>query len=150
MGDLYVMIGISGSGKSYTARQIAEKIPHTIVVSTDAIRKEKWGDESDQREPQLIFKIAYSNTSAYLAEGFNVVFDSTALEPKYRKSLKEIAGKHKIHAVYMDVPVEKCIDNDKERDRTVGEKVIREQLGRLVKPTVDEGWNSIIVVKEDV
>lgn len=146
MGDLYIMIGPSGSGKSTIASKIKESTPHSIIVSTDAIRKEKWGDAGDQREPQTIFRIAYSNTERYLKEGYNVIFDSTALKPKYRKNLREIAGNRKTFAVYVNTEMNQCIENDKARDRVVGEAEIRAQFGRLVKPTVDEGFDAILVV----
>lgn len=148
MGDLYIMIGPSGSGKSTIASKIKESIPHSIIVSTDAIREEKWGNAGDQREPQVIFRIAYSNTEQYLKEGYNVIFDSTALKSKYRKNLREIANGHKIFAVFVNTPMDQCIENDKGRDRVVGEAEIRAQFGRLVKPTVDEGFDAILVVNQ--
>ena len=140
MGDLWVTIGISGSGKSYLSEQLKECFPNTVIVSTDAIRKRKWGDENDQREPEKVFADAYKDTETYLAEGFNVVFDSTALKPKYRKKLIDIAGKHPVHAIFFDIDVDTCINNDKERGerggRTVGADLIKDQKSRLIVPSV--------------
>lgn len=45
---LWVMVGLSGSGKSSVAKEIAENNPNTIIVSLDNIREELTGKVEDQ------------------------------------------------------------------------------------------------------
>lgn len=40
---LYIMIGLSGSGKFSIAKEIAKTSENTIIVSSDAIREELTG-----------------------------------------------------------------------------------------------------------
>lgn len=46
MPMFYMMVGLPGSGKSFTA----ESIPNAVVHSSDAIRAEVLGDENDQTQ----------------------------------------------------------------------------------------------------
>ena len=40
MSNLYIMIGIPGSGKSTASQQILDKEPNTKVVSSDSLRED--------------------------------------------------------------------------------------------------------------
>lgn len=52
MPMFYMMVGLPGSGKSFTA----ESIPNAVVHSSDAIRAEVLGDENDQTQQDLVFQ----------------------------------------------------------------------------------------------
>ena len=52
---LYIMCGLSGSGKSTIATQIANENPNTVIVSSDAIREELTGNENDQSKNEDVF-----------------------------------------------------------------------------------------------
>ena len=71
---LYVMCGISGSGKSTYAKTLKMSIPNTEIVSTDEIREELFGSASVQKEPKKVFQIAYDWTRRLLEQRKNVVF----------------------------------------------------------------------------
>ena len=58
MPKLYVMCGISGSGKSTYAKSIQSSARNrTIIVSNDELRTMLYGNASDQTETELIFNI---------------------------------------------------------------------------------------------
>ena len=44
---LWVMVGLSGSGKSSVAKEIAKNNSNTVIVSSDSIREELTGDYED-------------------------------------------------------------------------------------------------------
>lgn len=54
MPTFYMMCGLPGSGKSTQAKKMAEKL-NASIFSSDAIRKEKYGDEAIQGNPNKIF-----------------------------------------------------------------------------------------------
>ena len=54
MPTLTLMIGCPGSGKSTIAKKMAQNTG-AVIVSTDAIRGELFGDENCQMNPRLVF-----------------------------------------------------------------------------------------------
>ena len=68
MSDLIMLVGVSYSGKSFYAEQLAKQTG-AIIVSSDAIRGELWGDENDQRNPAKVFEVVHSRIHNLLKEG---------------------------------------------------------------------------------
>lgn len=52
---IWIMCGLSGSGKSTIAAQIANENPNTIIVSSDAIREELTGNENESIKKRRCF-----------------------------------------------------------------------------------------------
>ena len=52
---LIILCGIPGSGKTTYAKKYIENNANTIHLSSDAIRKELYGDESVQGNPGEVF-----------------------------------------------------------------------------------------------
>ena len=84
---LYIMCGLSGSGKSTIATQIANKNPNTIIVSSDAIREELTGNYEDQEHNEEVFKIFYDRIRKNLENKKNVIADATNLTMKSRRAI---------------------------------------------------------------
>ena len=84
---LYIMCGLSGSGKSTIATQITNENPNTVIVSSDAIREELTGNENDQSKNEDVFKIFHKRIREYLIKGINVIADATNLTMKSRRAI---------------------------------------------------------------
>ena len=56
MAKFIMLIGLPGSGKSYIAEKTKAKMKSVLVVSSDEIRKELFGDENDQQNPEKVFE----------------------------------------------------------------------------------------------
>ena len=78
MGNFILVMGLSGSGKSYWISDIVEE-GNTIILSSDALRKEFYGDERIQDNPAFIFEQMRIRTLQALKEGKNVAYDATNL-----------------------------------------------------------------------
>lgn len=55
MGNFILVMGLSGSGKSYWTNNVAED-EGMVILSSDALRKEYYGDERIQDNPAFIFE----------------------------------------------------------------------------------------------
>lgn len=138
----YVMCGVSGSGKSYWANELKDE--KTIIVSTDGIRKELFGDESIQENPKRVFEIAYERIRNNLAQGKNVVFDAMNLRGRDRFALiSRFDNMAHMICLVTGNDYEKAIENQRRRDRQVPDEVVRAQCKRFHMPTMDEGWEEI-------
>jgi uncharacterized protein len=93
--------GLSGSGKSTIARQLAPALgPGTVVLSTDVIRKRLHGVSPETTLPKSAYTGAVSGETygvlfadaAALAAGQTLVADATFVRPQDRDTIADIAA----------------------------------------------------------
>lgn len=91
-----------------------------------------WGLE--QWQENMVTSICHTAARDALKRGEDCIIDATNLRPKYVREYRKIAeaagAEFHIHDVY--APLEVCIENDKKRDRQVGEQVIRDMFTRFM------------------
>lgn len=146
---LIILCGIPGSGKStYAIGYMINYPEQTIYLSSDAIRKELYGDESIQGNPAEVFALMQKRAFEALNEGYDVLYDATNMTRKDRASIIGICPKFaKIECHVIWAPIETCIERDAARERTVGKEVIDRMLKRFQAPFVDEGIDEIKIFK---
>lgn len=143
MGTIYVPVGLPASGKS----TLAHKMTDYIVISSDELRKELYGDINDQTHNAEIFEEMNRRTKQYIDEGKNVFYDATNLSRKRRGHLiKQIAkNADKKIAGYLHIDLETAIRRDEQRDRTVGAEVIKKMFKNLQIPLKGEGFDEVVM-----
>lgn len=160
MPTVYMLIGLPGSGKSTYAEKLA-KDEDAIIVSTDKIREELFGDEAIQENERYnnntVFSLAYTRIKIAMLEGKNIIFDATNINRKKRKYFLEILSKeyfwslrntdytYRFHAILIATPYEKCLENNLNRRRVVPEEVIKRMMCNFEVPMKFEGWDEIEV-----
>lgn len=145
---LKMMIGIPGSGKTTYCKEIISKYPNTIHISSDNIRKELFSDENDQEHNGLVFEEMHRRTLECLRKGTNVLYDATNMSRKNRASILQSCPAYVIkEAIVCWSSIEECIENDKQRERTVGIEVIDKMLKQFQAPYFDEGFNRIYIYR---
>jgi predicted kinase len=148
MPKLIMMVGVAGSGKSTIAMRIASQMKEEVMLlSSDAIRGEIYGDENCQRDPGRVFDIMHQRTVVALSQGISVIYDATNLSCKRRMNfLKSIApiDCRKKCVVVVTTP-EDIEERMKSRDRKVPMEVVHKQLCQFQCPNHYEGWDSIRV-----
>ena len=140
MPKFYVMVGLQGAGKS----TFAKSHPECTVVCLDDIREEVFGDASCQQDGNHIFLIGKARILKALEAGRDVIFDATNLTPKYRKWCLDTKAEH--IAVFVNTPLKECLKRNFKRERVVPPEVIERASKRLVPPTTDEGFDSVIIL----
>lgn len=140
-----ILCGIPGSGKSTYAQSFEEL--GWVHLSSDLIRKELYGDESIQGNPNEVFSLMQKRAVDALNNGKSVIYDSTALTRKDRAGIIAACPKFaKIECKVIWAPIETCIERDAARERTVGKEVIDKMLKRFQFPFHDEGIDEINVI----
>jgi predicted kinase len=148
MARLIMLIGLPGSGKSTYAKQyLDDHIENTVWCSSDGIRKELYGDENIQGNPQTVFEHLHNKVGMYLHRGYNVIYDATNVTRKNRRGvINKFNNIADIEAHIVWAPFEECVARDNERVKKVGEDVIRKFLYRWQSPNYDEGFKFINIV----
>jgi len=85
-----------------------------------------------------------------LAIGRQVTYvDATHLTPDERRPYIKIAQAYgcAAEALFFDVPLEVCLDRNRGRARVVPEEAMRAMSGKLVPPSVSEGFSRVTVVR---
>ena len=148
MPKLIVMIGISTSGKSTIAKQLAEK-ENAIIVSSDAIRAELCnGNVSDQSKNDEVFRLYHKRIREDLLNGNNVIADATNITIRSRRSIFNAANGIDCEKIgYIVVKnIEDCIKDNYNNDRVaVPDYVIEKQVRKFQVPFREEGFDDIII-----
>ena len=148
---LYVMVGYPGSGKSTYAQQLAQKVGADIV-STDAIRKELYGDESIQGQWPEIEERLHQRMGDTLKGGRSVIMDATNLSPRNREFIKRYNQDYPVIAHVMDTTLDQSIENNKKRAMDGGREVDMDYYEKLrtnpwnKPPELSEGFTDIVHV----
>ena len=147
---LILLVGPPGVGKTTYATKYIESHSGTVLLSSDKIRKELWGDETIQDNPNEVFSLMQNRAVAALNFGSDVIYDATNMTRKDRSSIIAACPKFvKIEAHIVWAPIEACIERDATRKRTVGKEVIDRMLKRFQAPYYDEGIDEIKVILPD-
>lgn len=144
---LFILCGPSGSGKSTFAKRY---FPPTMTVSTDVCRSMICDSPMNQKISDDAFDLFYFIIEKRLKNGYPTVADSTALRPKYRMQLQQLAQKyHYVTTLLLfDLPLSLCQQQDQQRRASVGEAVIQKQYQNLEQTRKDlqkETYQSVVV-----
>lgn len=151
MATLYYTCGLSGSGKSHWCFENA--YIEDVILDSDAIREELWGDAADQRHPDQVFNVMQTRCREALLANKNVYYCSTGLSSRHRvnliKELRKIIPNLVCNCIIIVAPIEICKERNAARVRVVPEYVIDKQLRSFQIPTPGEGWDEIEVIETD-
>ena len=143
MNKLYMMIGLPGSGKSTISRKLSKK-ENAVIVSSDDIRKEIFGNEKNQSDNKKVFKIAEERVKEKLKIG-NVIYDATNINYKKRMEfLQKIKDVEKI-AFLVLTPYRECLLRNEQRERRVPISVIKRMYCNFYVPQYYEGFDNIMI-----
>lgn len=143
-----VMMGLPGSGKSYVAKNELSG----IIISSDDIREELFGDINSQQDNNMVFMTLHSRICALLQEGKDVIFDATNIHRKNRiHFLKNVLNNIDCNKICHCVmtPYKLCLKRNAERKRVVPKYVIKRMYMNWEPPHRTEGWDEIVFHIDD-
>jgi predicted kinase len=141
MSKLTVLVGIPASGKSTYASEVED----AIVLSSDQLRIELYGDVDNQDNNGELFQELNRRAKEALNNGQNVILDATNINAKRRIHLVQQEFRdypNKVARVYL-TPYELCLKRNSERERKVPNHVIKRMYLNFQIPTYEEGWSDI-------
>ena len=149
--SVLVLCGPAACGKSTFA---VRHFRPTHIIASDFCRKLVCDDETDQRYHLQTFALLSFLIGQRLSINRLCVVDSTAITPGARKSLLDLGRKYRVRTelLMFDIALEKCLERDRARSRSVGTRVIEEQY-RMFKQAQEvvgsEGFDQIVELHEE-
>ena len=157
---LILTVGIPGSGKSTWAKKLAAQKAaqdrRYLIISTDCIRRELYGDEAIQGEwidvqKSLVSQLKSARQSIAQGHTSAVIYDATNAARRQRREFVQIArdcGYAPVIAAVIDTPLEICLQRNADRSRQVPPHIIEKMHRQLIgaSPTEAEDIDRIIKV----
>lgn len=150
---LIMMCGLPGSGKSTFAENSIKVVSGAkqnkpIIHSSDGLRKELYGDESEQGDANKVFSELHKRIKNDLIDGNDVVYDATCIKKKQRiqfiKELKKISCTPV--CICMATEYSLCLYNNESRERKVPIDVIKRMQMHWQPPHYSEGFEQITYI----
>jgi len=144
-GFVVLAIGLPGSGKTtwFGRRGITP-------LSSDLLRNILFDDVEEQRYQGLVFSTLRSLLRARLIARMPMNYvDATNLSIHERRQWIKMAKSfgYEVQAVFFDVPLDVCLERNRQRDRSVSEDIMRKMAEKLKPPVFEEGFEKITVVR---
>ena len=142
-----MMVGLPYSGKSSYARTLAKE-HNAVIHSSDAIRKELYGDASDKEHNAKVFEELHRRARRDIRSGKSIIFDATNLSYKRRMNALHNLGKLDCRKVciFMATPFDVCVERGKSRGRAVPYEVLVRMYKSIWIPYWYEGWDEIKLI----
>lgn len=122
-----ILIGPPGSGKSFWAHNYLAKNPRTVIVNRDSFRFMLRNTPVVEAKIESLINILQEQTILNALDAkLDVIVDNTNLKARYINDIIELVRyKADVEYVVLDVSLKKCLERDAQREKTVGEDVVR-------------------------
>ncbi|KZN56231.1 hypothetical protein N474_13195 [Pseudoalteromonas luteoviolacea CPMOR-2] len=142
--NLYVMCGISGSGKS---TWIEKHLGNFEVISLDSIRQELNGKRACQKNRGQVLQLAKQLLKQALANKRHVVWDATNIRKDFRRIVCDFGRSYGalITLVVFQLSEKSLRVNNQNRRYSVDNKVISEQINKLQWPCFNEAHRLLFI-----
>ncbi|WP_071516803.1 AAA family ATPase [Geitlerinema sp. PCC 9228] len=149
MAHLIFLIGLPGSGKSYSAQKMLAEKPQRLLVSTDAIREQLFGDAGIQGAWLVIEKEIRQQFVQAVQQEKETIYDATNAQRRHRReaiALARSVGFTYLTGVWLDTPVQLCIERNQHRQRQVPEEIIWRMSRQLndAPPRIEDGFDRLM------
>lgn len=142
MSKVIMLCGLPASRKSTHAKYISHH-ENAIILSSDDMRVELYGDVNHQSSNGDLFQELYRRAKLNLTAGQNVIIDATNISQKKRINFINDFKQYQKEVIYISANFVSCVMADKYREKSVGYSVLDRMYRQLQIPLKEEGWDKV-------
>lgn len=133
MQYVYIICGIPGSGKTTLSKQLAEEY---------SMKRFSFDEMNCYTTRQFV-----STAIVALQEGKSIIMDSTLLKKASRRIILQAISNFPCRKVciFMNTPLDECLQRNAQREIVIPDVIIRSIHETMQVPTLEEGWDEVII-----
>lgn len=149
---LYIPVGIPAIGKTTFGKEMAKKSPYLILINSDMIRKEIFGEQNDSDSDRWVTNVVLREmqrrTEEALKNGFSVYYDGGNNGWGSRTTLIKQVREYvtKIVAIQFPLDTKKAIFQNELRSEKVSDSYISRAASSISMPKKEEGFDEIVLM----
>ncbi|MFK7772404.1 MAG: AAA family ATPase [Saprospiraceae bacterium] len=139
--EVIMLSALPGTGKDFFIKKNYKNIP---VVSLDAIRRENKISPTDKKGNGQVIQIAKEQARVFLRKKESFIWNATNITRNLRTPLIDLFQTYgaKTKLIYLEVPYQKLIQQNRNREFPVPQKVLEKMILKLEVPSI---WETPIV-----
>jgi len=157
--NIVLICGLYGSGKTEFA-VMNFKETNRYRISRSELRKlmfemtnfgKKWSSDTfDEEDDVLVKHVERKILEHFLHNKRNVLIINTFMTQKSRQRFAKLARdlNKTIGAIFLDTPLEKCIEQSERRSAHVPPNIIKVLYTRKELPTKSEGFDDVLIIED--
>ena len=157
MAKMYLLCGMPGAGKTYFAKDFAEKNNY-LYYSIDELYKQRNGNESNRANKFKIWMYFYELIHISEINERDIVVDTNAPTLFDRTEFLNWFPTFEHHLIWINAPIDLCLENNRNRERVIPEDVMKKLFLNFEEPTMftytmscraRSQWKSISMIKNN-
>ncbi len=143
MPKLYLICGLSGTGKTTFSKDLAQQL-NIVRVSPDDIYAMFNGSDTDRRNKFEVWQTLFLIINTALKNNRDIIVDTNAVTKQQRAEIVGWFPEFEKHLILIEAPEELRRKNNKQRSRVIPEKNMDRMLAKYERPEPnEEGWETI-------
>ena len=142
-------IGLPASGKSYWSKEFIRKNEGWVRVSRDDFRfMLADSPQLDIKGEKMVTDMVINAVKKAVSSGYDVIVDNSHCKLSHlQEAIDSLKYSGDIEFRYFDCSLKLCIERDSQRDKKVGEHIIKEMFDELKKTLDSLDFQTIKMVK---
>lgn len=149
---MYLMTGVSGSGKTTFAKEFAHK-NNLRYLNIDNFYLATFGNENTHEHEFDVWMMFYRAIEIASRDNVDIIIDTNAPTISNRDEIYNWFGQMfaENYIIFIDAPGDLCVRNNSNRGRVIPEDEMVRMIGKYERPHKEETrkWDNIYIVHND-